>query len=145
MLCRLQIPISVYKRLLKGEDIKAITSFNRDNKGEAYKIISEISGFDNFWFSMVVDDYDDDTLDWHCRMSSSEEPVDIIIDIPETETFVTAFYDFSDLIYFTMEEPDPETVERIIELFKAGKSNHGMRQAIFPVLRASYLVKKIEK
>ena len=50
----------------------------------------------------------------------------------------TDFYNFSDLIYFTAEEPDPVAVENIIKTFKSGVSN-GMKQAIFPVLRSSYV------
>ena len=62
MLLRLQIPESVYERLKNGEDVKAITNFNRDNKKQAYEILSEISGFDNFWFSMVIEDIDEKLL-----------------------------------------------------------------------------------
>ena len=50
----------------------------------------------------------------------------------------TDFYDFSDLIYFTAEKPDPVTVENIIKTFKSGVSND-MRQAIFPILKSSYI------
>lgn len=138
MLLQLQIPESVYKRLKNGEDVKAITNFNRDNKKQAYEILSEISGFDNFWFAMVVEDIDEEELEYHCCMSSKENPVNLVIDVPETELFITDFYDFSDLIYFTAEEPDPVVVENIIKTFKSGVSN-GMRQAIFPVLRSSYI------
>ena len=87
---------------------------------------------------MVVEDIDEEELEYHCCMSSKENPVNIIVDVPETELFITDFYDFSDLIYFTAEEPDPVAVENIIKTFKSGVSN-GMRQAIFPVLRSSYI------
>ncbi len=138
MLLRLQIPESVYDRLKNGEDIKAITNFNRDNKKQAYEILSKISGFDNFWFSMVVEDIDEEELEYHCCMSSKENPVNIIVDIPETELFITDFYYFSDLIYFTAEEQDPLAVENIIKTFKSG-INRGMRQAIFPIFKYSYI------
>ena len=36
MLLRLQIPESVYERLKNGEDVKAITNFNRDNKNKQF-------------------------------------------------------------------------------------------------------------
>ena len=142
MILRIQIPESVYERLMNGEDVKAITNFKRDNKTRAYEIISEISGFDNFWFAMVAEDVPESELDWHCQMSSNENPVNLLIDVPETELFITSFYDFSDLIYFTAEEPDPDTVETIIKLFKSGVT-HGMRQAIFPVIRSSYIQQKL--
>ena len=142
MILRIQIPESVYERLMNGEDVKAITNFKRDNKTRAYEIISEISGFDNFWFAMVAEDVSESELDWHCQMSSNENPVNLLIDVPETELFITSFYDFSDLIYFTAEEPDPDTVETIIKLFKSGVT-HGMRQAIFPVIRPSYVLQKL--
>ena len=142
MLLRIQIPKSVYLRLKKGEDIKAITSFNRDNKEQAYRIISELSGFDNFWFAMVVDDADEEDLEYNCKMHSSEEAVNLLIDVPESECYVTNFYDFSDLIYFTAEEPNQKQVDAIIKSFKSGRTS-GMQQAIFPVLRSSYIVKKL--
>lgn len=140
MLLRLQIPESVYNRLLNNEDIKAITNFSRDNKKQAYTIISELSGFDNFWFAMVIDDISEEDLDYHCCMSSKEKPINLIIDVPESELYITDFYDFSDLIYFTVEEPNQQEVNKIIKRFKSGKSK-GMRQAIFPILKHNYIKK----
>lgn len=142
MLLRLQIPKSVYEKLKNGEDVKAITNFHRDNKQRAYEILSELSGFDNFWFSMVVEDASEEDLDYNCRMSSAEDSVDLLIDVPESELFITDFYDFSDLIYFTAEEDDPKTVNAIIKSMKSGIS-HGIKQAIFPVLRHNYIKKKL--
>lgn len=143
MLCRIQIPVSVYQQLKDKQDVKAVTRYT-DNKIDAYKIISELSGFDNFWFAMLVDGASEEDLDFNCVMQSSEEPVNLLIDIPETECFITDFYDFSDLIFFTMEEPDPKTVQIIIDRFKCGKSSGGLRQAIFPILRHTYVKKKLK-
>lgn len=139
MRLRIQIPESVYDRLLNHEDVKAITNFNRDNKKEAYEILSKLSGFDNFWFSMVVDDVSDDELDYHCQMSSHENPINLILNVPESELFIMNFYDFSDLIYFTAEEPDKEKVDTIIKNINSKKDY--LRQAVFPILKYKYIEK----
>lgn len=144
MLLRIQIPESVYIRLKNGEDIKAITNFNQDDKRAAYEIISKLSGFDNFWFAMVVDNEYQDDIKFNARMCSSDNAVNLLIDVPESELFITNYYDFSDLIYFTTIEPDPETVDAIVKRFKAGIHGGDMEQAIFPVLRCSYIKKKLK-
>lgn len=144
MLLRIQVPESVYIRLKNGEDIRAITNFDQDDKRAAYEIISKLSGFDNFWFAMVVDNEYQDDIKLNARMCSGDNAVNLLIDVPESELYITNYYDFSDLIYFTAIEPDPETVETIIKRFKAGIHGGDMEQAIFPVLRHSYIKKKLK-
>lgn len=143
MLVQIQVPLSIYKRVKSGEDVKAITNYNDTEKQRAYEILADLSGFDNFWFSMVADDIDKDELKYHCKMSSNEEPVTLLLNIPEADVFITNFYDFSDLIYYTGIEPNKREEKELIKRLKS-KQYSGMKQAIFPVLRKSYLYKKLK-
>ena len=99
VLIRTNVNEEVYARLLKDEEVEAITNFDKVGFQEPYLFLKEMSGFDNFFFGLVAESRFDEEINELCSISTSDNVVKLLLDVPAEEIVATEYYQFSDLIF----------------------------------------------
>lgn len=115
VLVRTNVTEEVYARLINDEEVEAITDFDKVGFQEPYQFLKELSGFDNFFFGLVAESNFDEEINGLCRLSTSGNVIELLLDIPAEEIVATEYYEFSDLIYYTECEVDDEIADRLKE------------------------------
>lgn len=109
--------------------------------------MKELSGFDNFFFGLVAESSFSRQIEELCNMSSTENSVKLLLDIPAEEIVATECYEFSDLIYYTDCEIDNEIADRIREYMIENKNSYSFDdsdqviiQVIYRSIKAEYIL-----
>ncbi len=139
----IKVPTSLLDELKRNEIVKAITNFENSYSTEAYKILSEISKFNNFFFGIL--DNNCNNKEYIMSMSSSNNSVYLELQLDESECFIHDYYTFTDLIYYLDCEPD-EKIANECKLALKNKlkedyiNSSNTIQVIFPTIKLSQVV-----
>lgn len=147
VLVRTNVSSTVYELLVREKEVEAITDFDKDGFRESYQFLKELSGFDNFFFGLVAESSFSRQIEELCDMSSTENSVKLLLDIPAEEIVATEYYEFSDLIYYTDCEIDNEIADRIREYMIENKNSYSFDdsdqviiQVIYRSIKAEYIL-----
>lgn len=99
MIINTNVPKSVYEKLQKGQIVQAQTNFGNSYSPKAYKLLSRVSGMDNFFFGIAPASECQEDLYIHLTESDSKNDTILTLEIPQSELFIHDFYGFSGLIY----------------------------------------------
>ena len=147
VLIRTNVTEEVYDRLVNSEEVEAITNFDKVGFQEPYQFLKELSGFDNFFFGLVAESSLDEEINDLCRVSTSGNAIELLLDIPVEEIVATEYYQFSDLIFYTECEIDDEIADRLREYMIEHKdsynydtSDHEIIQVIYRSIKPEYIL-----
>ena len=98
MLVKLSVSKEVFDTIQSAGKIDAVTNWHNAYSSDAYTILRDKSGFDNFFFSFALTpDADLDALNANIPANDYVLELDLPDDV---ETFSMLYYTFSDLIYY---------------------------------------------
>lgn len=138
------VPEKLLKEIKTNNVVYAKTDFENPYSKKAYQQLKHISGFENFFFGIVINDYTNiQELKTQCCYSNPNNNIILTLEIPQKELFLHDYYDFSDLIalYENLEKFDDNiTPESISELLKNKPYDHNeLTQAIYPKIKKQYI------
>lgn len=147
VLVRTNVTEEVYDRLVNGEEVEAITNFDKAGFQEPYQFLKELSGFDNFFFGLAAESRFSEEINDLCNMSSVGNSIQLLLDIPVNEIVATEYYQFSDLIFYTECEVDDEIADRLREYmiehkdsYNFDNSDHEIIQVIYRSIKPEYIL-----
>lgn len=129
--------------------IFAKTDFNNPYSSKAYLYLKKLSKFDNFFFGIIVNQYDKkQNLKEYCYNSNPSNNILLTLNIPKQELYIHNYYDFTDLIY-ALEYPksslNTRTSEKIIKDIQFTTYNKKeLTQVIYPKIKKEW-IKNIEQ
>lgn len=147
VLVRTNVAEEVYARLVNGEEVEAITNFDKIGFQEPYQFLKELSGFDNFFFGLAAESRFSEELNDLCSVSTRSNSVELLLDIPAEEIVATEYYQFTDLIFYTECEVDDEIADRLREYmiehkdsYNYDESDHEIIQVIYRSIKPEYVL-----
>lgn len=147
VLVRTNVTTEVYSRLARGEEVEAITNFDKIGFREPYQFLKQLSGFDNFFFGLAAETRFAEELDSLCSTSTRDNSVELLLDIPAEEIVATEYYQFTDLIFYTECEVDDEIADRLREYmiehkdsYNYDESDHEIIQVIYRSIKPEYVL-----
>ena len=147
VLVRTNVTTEVYSRLARGEEVEAITNFDKIGFQEPYQFLKELSGFDNFFFGLAAESRFAEELNDLCSVSTRSNSVELLLDIPAEEIVATEYYQFTDLIFYTECEVDDEIADRLREYmiehkdsYNYDESDHEIIQVIYRSIKPEYVL-----
>ena len=109
--------------------------------------MKELSGFDNFFFGFAAESRFSEDLNDLCSISTKDNSVQLLLDIPAEEIVATEYYQFTDLIFYTEHEVDDEIADRLREYMFEHKdsynydtSDHEIIQVIYRSIKPEYIL-----
>lgn len=147
VLVRTNVNEAVYARLLNDEEVEAITNFDKIGFQEPYQFLKELSGFDNFFFGFAAESRFSEDLNDLCSISTKDNSVQLLLDIPAEEIVATEYYQLTDLIFYTECEVDDEIADRLRDYMIEHKdsynydtSDHEIIQVIYRSIKPEYVL-----
>lgn len=147
VLVRTNVTKEVYVRLVRGEEVGAVTNFDKIGFQEPYQFLKQLSGFDNFFFGLAAETRFAEELDSLCSTSTRDNLVELLLDIPAEEIVATEYYQFTDLIFYTECEVDDEIADRLREYmiehkdsYNYDESDHEIIQVIYRSIKPEYVL-----
>lgn len=138
VLVRTNVTEEVYDRLVNGEEVEAITNFDKAGFQEPYQFLKELSGFDNFFFGLAAESRFSEEINDLCNMSSVGNSIQLLLDIPVNEIVATEYYQFSDLIFYTECEVDDEIADRLREYMIERKDSYNYDTSDQEIIQVIY-------
>lgn len=147
VLVRTNVTEEVYDRLVNGEEVEAITNFDKAGFQDPYQFLKELSGFDNFFFGLAAESRFSEEINDLCNMSSVGNSIQLLLDIPVNEIVATEYYQFTDLIFYTEHEVDDDIADRLREYmiehkdsYNFDNSDHEIIQVIYRSIKPEYIL-----
>lgn len=138
VLVRTNVNEEVYARLVNDEEVEAITNFDKVGFQEPYQFLKELSGFDNFFFGLVAESNFDEEINGLCRLSTSGNVIELLLDIPAEGIVANEYYEFSDLIYYTECEVDDDIADRLREYMIEHKDSYSYDESDPEIIQVIY-------
>ena len=115
-----------------------ITNFDKAGYQEPYQFLKELSGFDNFFFGLVAESAFSEEINDLCRISTSRNVIELLLDIPADEIVATEYYQFTDLIFYTECEVDDEIADRLREYMIEHKDSYNYDTSDQEIIQVIY-------
>ena len=138
VLVRTNVSEEVYARLVNGEEVEAITNFDKIGFQEPYQFLKDLSGFDNFFFGLAAESGPSEEISDLCSISTSGNVVKLLLDIPAEEIVATEYYQFVDLIFYTECEVDDEIADRLREYMIEHKDSYNYDRSDTEIIQVIY-------
>lgn len=143
-----EVTWSLYLHIKNSGCVKAITDYSEFERRYAYNFLRKCSGKANFFFGMQAEtDAQLKSGLVHAHTYAPNQPVVLLhLEIPDSELYKCAFYDFGDLIYQSGIEPgeypelQAEEEYRIKNSILTDGTDDDAIQVVYDRIEASWIV-----
>lgn len=143
-----EVTWALYLHIKKSGCVEAITDNSDFERKYAYNFLRKCSGKENFFFGMQAES--DAQLKsglYHAHTYAPNQQVVLLhLEIPDSELYKCAFYDFADLIYQSGIEPgeypelQAEDEQRIVGSILTDGTDDDAIQVVYDRIEASWIV-----